>query len=126
VARKREQQVYTDARVAHAERYNLANLKDDEAFLSFYMECLRTRSLWISPISTFSNAVPVQPILHSPQARDLDRPEVLHLPALVPAEPGQRPLLSAIDAVQGRDREKIRQLEERIARLEAGKKQEHS
>jgi len=41
VARKRKQGVYTDARVARAERANLAYLQDDEQFLGFYLKCLR-------------------------------------------------------------------------------------
>ncbi len=41
VAEKSEQGHYTDARVARAERTNLANLQNEEEFLSFYLECLR-------------------------------------------------------------------------------------
>lgn len=41
VDEKIKQRVYTDSRVGLAERTNLANLKDDEQYLSFYLECLR-------------------------------------------------------------------------------------
>ena len=41
VARKIDAGVYRDARVARAEKTNLVNLKDDESFLRFYLECLR-------------------------------------------------------------------------------------
>ena len=41
VHEKREKGVYTDPRVARAERTNLARLKDDDDFLEFYLECLR-------------------------------------------------------------------------------------
>ena len=41
VARKLRDGAYNDARVARAERTNLCDLKDDEAFLEFYFECLR-------------------------------------------------------------------------------------
>jgi hypothetical protein len=41
VARKSEQGVYADARVARAERANLINLRDDEGFLNFYLKALR-------------------------------------------------------------------------------------
>lgn len=41
VASKREQGVYTDARVARAERTNLMNLRDEKDFLPFYLDCLR-------------------------------------------------------------------------------------
>ncbi len=37
--------VYRDARIARAERGNLVNLKDDEAFLRYYLECLRNAVL---------------------------------------------------------------------------------
>jgi hypothetical protein len=40
VAEKRERGDYLDARVARAERTNLSNLKDQEDFLSFYLDCL--------------------------------------------------------------------------------------
>lgn len=41
VARKAEQGVYADARIARAERTNLLNLKNDEEFLGFFLKCLR-------------------------------------------------------------------------------------
>ncbi len=40
VARKTEAGVYRDLRIAQAERHNLQHLRDDEKFLSFYLECL--------------------------------------------------------------------------------------
>ena len=44
VARKNEQGVYADARVARAERTNLVNLRDDEGFIGFYLTALREAS----------------------------------------------------------------------------------
>ena len=41
VARKMEEGAYTDAAVARAERANLANIQGDEAFFNLYIECLR-------------------------------------------------------------------------------------
>lgn len=41
VAEKKAAGCYTDARIARAERTNLANLKDEDGFLEFYLECLR-------------------------------------------------------------------------------------
>jgi hypothetical protein len=41
VARKIEQGVYTDARIARAERTNLVHLCNEEQFLGFYLQCLR-------------------------------------------------------------------------------------
>jgi hypothetical protein len=41
VAEKMERGDYTDARVGRADRTNLINLKNEDEFLSFYLECLR-------------------------------------------------------------------------------------
>ncbi|MBN1673855.1 MAG: hypothetical protein JXR37_22595 [Kiritimatiellae bacterium] len=41
VAEKTRRGVYADARIARAERRNLVNIKDDEDFIDFYLECLR-------------------------------------------------------------------------------------
>lgn len=41
VARKMEQGVYADARIARAERTNLVNLRNEDQFLAFYLQCLR-------------------------------------------------------------------------------------
>ncbi|MGI6088218.1 MAG: hypothetical protein ACOYCD_09830 [Kiritimatiellia bacterium] len=40
VARKTAAGAYRDLRIAQAERHNLQNLRDDEKFLQFYLECL--------------------------------------------------------------------------------------
>lgn len=42
VALKMERGVYRDAHIAQAERANLANFQDDEAFLRYYLDCLRS------------------------------------------------------------------------------------
>ena len=41
VARKSDEGAYADARIARAERANLANLRDDEEFLGYYLKSLR-------------------------------------------------------------------------------------
>ena len=41
VVKKIEEGVYADARIARAERTNLANLQNEDEFLSFYLKCLR-------------------------------------------------------------------------------------
>ena len=41
VARKTDEGLYADARIARAERFNLVNLKNDEDFLAFYLRSLR-------------------------------------------------------------------------------------
>lgn len=41
VERKQRDGVYDDARIARAERLNLAALQDEDQFLGFYLRCLR-------------------------------------------------------------------------------------
>jgi len=41
VAEKRARGAYDDARVARAEKHNLLNLQDDDEFLENYLNCLR-------------------------------------------------------------------------------------
>ncbi|MCC5848200.1 MAG: hypothetical protein JJU29_08905 [Verrucomicrobia bacterium] len=41
VSRKRREGVYTDARIARAERHNLMYMADSEELLRFYLNCLR-------------------------------------------------------------------------------------
>lgn len=41
VDRKIQQGVYSDARIARAERLNLSQLRNEEQFLGFYLKCLR-------------------------------------------------------------------------------------
>ena len=41
VARKTKEGVYNDPRIARAERANLSSLKNEDEFLTFYLECLR-------------------------------------------------------------------------------------
>lgn len=41
VEKKTAEGVYADARIARAERLNLAHLRDADEFLNFYLKCLR-------------------------------------------------------------------------------------
>ena len=41
VDRKMKAGVYSDARIARAEKSNLVNLRDEDEFLSYYLQCLR-------------------------------------------------------------------------------------
>ena len=41
VAEKRAAGLYNDPRIARAERSNLSNLRNNEEFLSFYLDCLK-------------------------------------------------------------------------------------
>ena len=41
VAEKMKNGLYIDSRIARAERTNIANLRSEDDFLPFYLECLR-------------------------------------------------------------------------------------
>jgi len=41
VEKKMAEGIYDDARIARSERLNLANLRNEEQFLGFYLRCLR-------------------------------------------------------------------------------------
>jgi hypothetical protein len=41
VTKKWEEGVYSDSRIARAERTNLAHLRNEDQFLGFYLKCLR-------------------------------------------------------------------------------------
>lgn len=45
VKRNLKDGLYNDARIARAERHNLAQLKSEDEFLSFYLSCLREASV---------------------------------------------------------------------------------
>ena len=120
VAGKMERHIYTDPRVARAERSNLMNLKDDEAFLAFYMECLR-EAVFVDigdfPIherrSRFSRFF----IL----AKRLIWTALKFYTYRLWSQQNQVNglLLSAVDAIENRNRARIRDLQERVARLES-------
>lgn len=44
VDEKIAQGIYPDAEIARAERHNLAHLQDEDAFMDYYMNCLRQAS----------------------------------------------------------------------------------
>ena len=119
VERKARDGAYADVRVAKAERTNLHNLVADEEFLTFYLESLRD-TVFVD-ISDFE-------ILE--RRRFLSGPLVL-LKRLIwnllkfytyrlwsQQNEVNGLLLSAAEAIDNRYREKIRELESRIAKLE--------
>ena len=120
VARKAEQGVYADPRVARAERANLGNIKDDESFSRFYIECLRDaifvdindfeirerRRAW-SPLLVLLKRT-VWKLLKFYTYRLWSQQNQIN---------GM--ILSATEEIESRHRERIRNLEERIAKLEA-------
>ena len=121
VAEKRAKRFYADARTALAERTNLANLKNEDEFLSFYLECLRdAASVDINDFEiverrgTFSGLFialkkVIWKLLKFYTYRLWSQQNQVN--AL---------LLSAMEAQESSNREKIKELEERIVKLESG------
>jgi len=123
VAEKTEKGYYTDPRVARAERTNLANLKDEENFLSFYLECLRDTVFVdindfeiIERRSRFSGLlIAIKKCLWK-----LLKFYTYRLWSQQNLVNGL--LLSAIEGTENRYRDKIKELENKIEKLESGTK----
>ena len=123
VAEKTRAGHYTEGRVARAERTNLENLRDEAAFLEFYLECLRD-AVFVD-ISDFE--------IVERRAR-LSRPLVALKKVIwkllkfytyrlwSQQNMVNGLLLSAIETSERQHREKIEELEKRIAELEAGER----
>ena len=119
VAVNMELGVYTDVRVARAERTNLANLKDEDNFLAFYLECLRD-AVFVD-INDFE--------IHEQRSK-FNKPLVLLKKTIwkmlkfytyrMWSQQNQVNglLLSALESGESKNQEKIKSLEERIAMLE--------
>jgi len=111
---------YTDARVARAERMNLAHFRDDEAFTAFYLDCLR-EAVFVDigdfeiheRRPRFSGAL----ILLKRCIWKLLKFYTYRLWSQQNQVNGL--LLSALESVERRQREGLRRLEERMARLES-------
>ena len=123
VADKKARQLYTDPRIARAERTNLMNIKDDEEFLAFHLECLR-ESVFVD-INDFEiverrSALGGLSISLKRLIWALLKFYTYRLWSQQNQVNGL--LLSAVEGVEMKYRDKIKELEQKIARLEAGKK----
>ena len=123
VERKMERGVYRDAQIAQAERTNLANLQDDEAFLRYYLDCLRN-AVFID-INDFEIR----------ERRRLGAGMLVGLKKILwkllkfytyrlwsQQNQVNGLLLSAVEGVETKYGDKIKELEAKIARLEAENK----
>ena len=121
---KMQKRLYTDARVARAERTNLQHLKDDETFFSFYMECLhesvfvdigdfeiRERRPRFSQTLIWVKQLVWKTLKFYTYRLWSQQNQVNGL------------LLSAIDSVDARYRTRMAQMESRIATMESGCRQ---
>lgn len=119
VAEKMEKGVYTDARVARAERTNLSNLKDEENFLQFYLECLRDAVFVdISDFEIFERRARFSGLFIALKRLIWKLLKFYTYRLWSQQNQTNCLLLSAIEGLESRYRDKIKELEERIARLE--------
>jgi len=120
VAEKMKNGMYADARIARAERTNIENLKNEEDFLTFYLECLHDAvAVDINDFeihekrAAFSNFfVGIKKIIWKLLKFYTYR---------LWSQQNQTNtlLLSAVENIEDRYRSKIKQLEERIVKLES-------
>ncbi len=120
VAANMELGVYTDVRVARAERTNLANLKNEDNFLAFYLECLRD-AVFVD-INDFE--------IHEQRSK-FNKPLVLLKKTIwkllkfytyrmwTQQNQVNGLLLSALESSESKNQEKVDELEKRIAELES-------
>lgn len=120
VARKMEEGAYSDAAVARAEKNNLVHLKDNEAFFTFYIECLRDAVFVdindfdiVERRRTFAPAL----VLFKRALWSMLKFYTYRLWSQQNQINGL--LLSATEELDNRYRARIRELEERIRQLEA-------
>jgi hypothetical protein len=121
VSQKMEDGRYSDAVVARAERTNLANLQDDDEFMAFYIECLRDSVFVdindfdiIERRSAFSGAlVALKKVIWK-----LLKFYTYRLWSQQNQVNGL--LLSALENMESRYKDKIAALEKRVAELESG------
>ena len=119
VERKRAEGHYADPAIVRAERANLSNLRDDEDFFALYMSCLR--QAYLVDINDFE-IVERRPrfarffVAMKRTIWNLLRFYTYRLWSQQNQVNGL--LLSAIEGTELKARNKIRELEERVAKLE--------
>lgn len=112
---------YTDARIARAERANLQNLRNEEEFLDFYLECLRDAVFVdISDFDIVERRASFSKLLIALKRTIWKLLKFYTYRLWSQQNLVNGLLLSAIETAENRNRERIRQLEERLAKLEKG------
>lgn len=125
VAAKKARGVYSDPRVAMAEKTNLKNLASEENFLGFYLECLR------DAVFVDINDFEIVERRRGPLGGALKALKKVLWGLLkfytyrLWSQQNQVNglLLNAIESTESRYRDKIKTLEDRVAKLEAGARQ---
>jgi hypothetical protein len=120
VAAKTAQGVYSDPRVARAERTNLKNVANEETFLSFYLECLRDAVFVdIGDFEIIERRARFAPLLRKLKRVIWSLLKFYTYRLWSQQNQVNGLILSAVESLESRHREKVRDLEDRIAKLEA-------
>jgi hypothetical protein len=119
VAQKMKDGIYTDPRIARAERTNMANLKNEEDFLAFYLDCLRDAVIIdISDFDIRERRSTFPAILKAVKKGIWKLLKFYTYRLWSQQNQTNALLLSAIEGIESRYKDKIRNLEERIAKIE--------
>lgn len=120
VAEKMARGVYTDSRVARAERTNLANLGNDEGFLAFYLDCLRDAVFVdINDFRIYERRAVFSRLLIALKRVIWKLLKFYTYRLWSQQNQINGLLLSAVESTESRYREKIHKLEERLTALES-------
>ena len=127
VAEKMQMGYYTDACVARAERTNMESIKDEDSFLTFYLECLRdTVFIDIGDFEIFERRIRFSRLFISLKRIIWKLLKFYTYRLWSQQNQVNGGLLAAIECVVAGHRDKIDNLESRIAKLEAHGKSESS
>jgi len=119
VQRKIEEGVYQDARIARAERTNLARLRQDDAFLGFYLRCLRDAVFVdISDFEIRERRRGLAPLLVGVKKGLWNLLKFYTYRLWSQQNQVNGLLVTAVEGLEEQTAEKIRRLEERVAQLE--------
>jgi hypothetical protein len=120
VARKTAEGVYADPRVGRAEKRNLANLKDEDSFINFYLESLRDAVFVDINDFEIRERRPVFGALLVAFKRGIWKMLKFYTYRLWSQQNEINGLLlTATEEIEGRYRDRIKDLEARIVKLEA-------
>lgn len=121
VERKAAEGVYADARVARAERANLVNFRDDEEFLTFFLNSLREAA--VVDINDFEirerRATAAAPLLVKLKRTIWSLLKFYTYRMWSQQNSVNGLLVTGLESLNDRCEEKIKRLEARIAELEA-------
>jgi len=120
VAEKMRNGLYADARIARAERTNISNLKSEDDFLAFYLECLRDAvAVDINDFEIHERRAIFSGMLVVLKTFIWKMLKFYTYRLWSQQNQTNTLLLSAIESVDERYREKIKKMENRIEKLES-------